>query len=75
MNAPVRRSEGAGPIDAPTVRSYLSATDLASLGSHRLLAAEIHSGRRVSIRIDTTTLMFFDSDTRELLRTRPNPLT
>ncbi|MFL6147508.1 MAG: DUF6788 family protein [Pseudonocardiaceae bacterium] len=33
MNAPVRRSEGAGPIDAPTVRSYLSATDLATLAA------------------------------------------
>ena len=30
---------------------------------------------RVAIRIEETTLMFFDPDTRELLRTRPNPLT
>jgi hypothetical protein len=29
----------------------------------------------VSIRIEDSTLMFFDPDTRELLRTRPNPLT
>jgi hypothetical protein len=29
----------------------------------------------VSIRVDEQTLMFFDPDTRELLRTRPNPLT
>ena len=36
--------------------------------------AEILSGRRVSIRIETATLMFFDPDTRELLRARPNPL-
>jgi hypothetical protein len=47
---------------------------LVSLGAYRLLAAEILSGRRVSIRIETTTLMFFDPDTRELLRARPNPL-
>jgi hypothetical protein len=33
---------------------------LVSLGQHRLLAAEILSGRRVSIRIETATLMFFD---------------
>jgi hypothetical protein len=26
-------------------------------------------------RIEASTLMFFDPDTRELLRTRPNPLT
>jgi hypothetical protein len=45
-----------------------------SLGNHQLLAAEILAGRRVSIRIEPATLMFFDPDTRELLRTRPNPL-
>ena len=33
------------------------------------------AGRRVGIRIEPTTLMFFDPDTRELLRSRPNPLT
>jgi transposase InsO family protein len=42
---------------------------------HRIvLAAEILAGRQVGIRIETNTLMFFDLDTRELLRTRPNPL-
>jgi hypothetical protein len=45
------------------------------LGQHIVLAAEILAGRRVSIRVDEQTLMFFDPDTRELLRTRPNPLT
>jgi hypothetical protein len=38
-------------------------------------AGEILAGRRVSIRIEEATLMFFDPDTRELLRTRPSPLT
>jgi len=38
-------------------------------------AAEILAGRLVGIRIEPATLMFFDLDTRELLRTRPNPLT
>ena len=31
--------------------------------------------RRVGIRIEAATLMFFDLDSRELLRTRPNPFT
>jgi hypothetical protein len=48
---------------------------LVSLGPYRLLAAEILAGRRISIRIQDATLMFFDPDTRQLLRTRPNPLT
>lgn len=38
-------------------------------------AAEILAGRHVGIRIEPATLMFFDLDTRELLRVRPNPLT
>ena len=41
---------------------------------HIVLAADILGGRRVGIRLDTTTLSFFDPDTRQLLRTRPNPL-
>jgi hypothetical protein len=40
-----------------------------------VLAAEILAGRQVGIRIEPDTLMFFDLDTRDLLRTRPNPLT
>lgn len=39
-----------------------------------ILAAEILGGRQVGIRIEGATLMFFDLDTRELLRTRPNPI-
>ena len=39
-----------------------------------MLAAEILGGRQVGIRIEADTLMFFDLDTRELLRVRPNPL-
>jgi transposase InsO family protein len=38
-------------------------------------AGEILAGRRISIRIEADTLMFFDPETRELLRTRPSPLT
>jgi transposase InsO family protein len=45
------------------------------LGGRLILAAEILRGRRVGIRIEPATLMFFDLETRELLRTRPNPFT
>lgn len=40
-----------------------------------LLAAEILGGRRITIRIEEHVLLIFDPETRELLRTRPNPLT
>jgi hypothetical protein len=65
----------AQPGAALEVDRTVSAGGLVSLGQYRLLAAEILGGRRVSIRIQDATLMFFDPDTRELLRTRPNPLT
>jgi hypothetical protein len=65
----------AEPGTAVEVDRTVSRTGLVSLGDHRLLAAEILGGRRVSIRIEDTTLMFFDPDSRELLRVRPNPLT
>jgi len=65
----------AQPGAALEVDRTVSAGGLVSLGPYRLLAAEILGGRRVSIRIQDATLMFFDPDTRELLRTRPNPLT
>jgi hypothetical protein len=45
------------------------------LAGRQVLAAEILRGRQVSIRIEPTTLLFFDPHTRELLRVRPNPLT
>jgi hypothetical protein len=46
-----------------------------SLAGRQSLAAEILAGRRVAIRIEPATLSFFDPAARELLRTRPNPLT
>jgi hypothetical protein len=46
-----------------------------SLAGHVLLAAEILGGQRVGIRIEPATLMIYDLDSRELLRTRANPLT
>jgi hypothetical protein len=45
-----------------------------ALAGHVILAAEILGGRQVGIRIEGQTLMFFHLDTRELLRTRPNPI-
>ncbi|MEV6494013.1 hypothetical protein AB0M20_36120 [Actinoplanes sp. NPDC051633] len=33
-----------------------------SLGRHQVVAADILGGRRVSIRIETTTLSFFDRE-------------
>jgi hypothetical protein len=45
-----------------------------ALGGHVLVGAAILAGRRVGIRIEPTTMLLFDLDTRTLLRTRPNPL-
>ena len=46
-----------------------------SLGNKVVLAAEVLAGRRVGVYIeDGAPLLFFDPETRELLRTRPNPL-
>ena len=61
--------------DAVEVERCVNRFGLVSLGGHRLLAAEILAGRQVGIRIETTLLLFYDLDTRELLRTRTNPLT
>ena len=41
------------------------------LAGRYVIAAEILGGRRVGVRIEENTLMFFDPATRELLRTRP----
>jgi transposase InsO family protein len=48
---------------------------LVGLAGKQILAAEILGGRPVIVRIEPQTLMFLDPETRELLRTRPNPLT
>jgi transposase InsO family protein len=75
----------AGPPPLPTaepadggaieVDRSVSNAGIVSLAGRQVLAAEILRGRRVTIRIENATLVFFDPDTRELLRTRPNPLT
>jgi hypothetical protein len=75
------RPAGPPPLPAPKpgeaveVDRTVNRFGSVSLGQHLILAAEILGGRRVGIRIDPTTLSFFDLETRQLLRTRPNPLT
>jgi transposase InsO family protein len=61
--------------DAVEVERCVSRPGLVSLAGRQLLAAEVLGGRRVGIRIEPATLMFYDLATRELLRTRKNPLT
>jgi integrase-like protein len=61
--------------DAIEVERCISRLGLVSLGGKQILAAEILGGRRVGIRIEPTVLMFYDLESRELLRTRKNPLT
>jgi transposase InsO family protein len=63
------------PGDVVEVDRTVNRTGSVSLGQRLVVAADVLGGRRVSIRIDTTTLSFFDPQTRQLLRTRPNPLT
>jgi hypothetical protein len=60
--------------DAVEVERFVSRVGLVSLAGRQLLAAEILGGRRVGIRIEPAVLMFYDLATRELLRTRKNPL-
>jgi hypothetical protein len=56
-----------GPLVPPVVVA-------AALGDFRNEGQRL-SGRRVTIRFEETTMMIFDPETRELLRTRPSPLT
>jgi transposase InsO family protein len=65
----------AEPGAAIEVDRIVSKDGAVHLASRYILAAEILGGRRVSVRIEQNTLMFFDPGTRELLRTRPSPLT
>jgi transposase InsO family protein len=57
------------------VERSVARNGMVSLGQRVVLAAEILAGRRVGIYIEEgAPLLFFDPETRELLRTRPNPL-
>ncbi len=79
-------SEGAVPAGSPPlpletdgaaieVDRAVNNGGLVSLAGKQVLAAEILGGRPVIVRVEPQTLMFLDPQTRELLRTRPNPLT
>jgi hypothetical protein len=65
----------AQPGDAIEAERVVSKDGQVHLAGRYVIAAEILGGRRVGVRIEPTTLMFFDPATRELLRTRPSPLT
>jgi hypothetical protein len=73
----------AGPSPLPTiepgdiveVERVVSNGGTITLGGHVLVAAEILRGQQVGIRIEPDLLMIYDLDSRDLLRTRPNPLT
>jgi hypothetical protein len=76
--APVTSRPGPGSRAGRTVvevERTVARSGTICLGSHVLVAAEILAGRRVGIYIEPgCPLLIFDPDTRELLRTRPNPL-
>ncbi len=61
--------------DAIEVERCVTPLGMVSLGGRHVLAAEILGGRRVGIRIEPAVLMVYDLESRELLRTRKNPLT
>ncbi|MGN6172736.1 MAG: IS481 family transposase [Streptosporangiaceae bacterium] len=65
----------AEPGSAIEVERVASSIGHISLGGRQLLAAQALAGRLLGIRIEQATLTYFDPVTRELLRTRPNPLT
>jgi hypothetical protein len=67
---PIADDEAAIEVDRAVNKS-----GLVWLAGRQVLAAEALGGRPVLIRIEPATLMFLDPETRELLRTRPNPLT
>ena len=65
----------AEPGAALEVDRIVTSNGAVHLGGQYVAAGEVLAGRQVGIRIEDKTLMFFDPKTRELLRTRPSPLT
>jgi hypothetical protein len=76
--APLSSKGGPGSRAGRTiveVERTVGRNGIVSLGQRAVLAADILAGRRVGIYIEEgAPLLFFDPETRELLRTRPNPL-
>jgi Integrase core domain len=75
-------ARNAGPPPIPTLAAgeavevdrVISPAGTFTLGGQILVGAAILAGRQVGIRVEPTTLLLFDLQTRTLLRTRPNPL-
>ncbi len=63
-----------GPVEAIEVDRAVGTGGFVSLGNHIVKMNELRAGTRVGIRLDGSTLTLFDLDTRELLRSHPNPL-
>jgi transposase InsO family protein len=63
------------PGTAVEVERLVRRNGTISLGDHQVSVGEINAGRQVGIRIDGDTLLVFDPETRELLRSRTHPLT
>ena len=76
--APMASRGGPGSRSSRTVfevERTVARNGTVSLGNQTVLAAEILAGRRVGIYVEEgAPLLFFDLETRELLRSRPNPL-
>jgi hypothetical protein len=68
--SPIPRPEHAGAIEFERLVNRFGSV---SICGRYYLAAEILAGRQVAIRLEASTIMFFDPDSRQLLRTRPNP--
>ena len=62
------------PGEAVEVDRVISPGGTFTLGGQVLVGAAILAGRQVGIRVEPSTLLLFDLQTRTLLRTRPNPL-
>ena len=65
----------AQPGAATEVERTVARDGQVHLAGRHVIAAAIPGGRRAGIRIEQTTLMFFDPATRDLQGTRPSPLT
>ena len=61
--------------EAVEVDRVISGAATFALGGHILTASALLAGRQVGIRIEPAVLLLFDLDSRQLLRTQPNPLT
>lgn len=61
--------------EAVEVDRVISGAATFALGGKVITASTLLAGRQVGIRIEPAVLLLFDIDTRELLRTLPNPLT